>query len=291
MLGQFRFLSFGLFLLSCFGCSQLLAADRTLPTPKLNQALGLQTHYKNALQGEQVLELQSASERFIALWLEQRTSTPEGGLLILHDAGQTPDWPYLLKQIRTYLPDTGWSTLSIDLPLPSRDAIGILPLSEGATETQSNVTAETHENRVLDRIASGISHLNQENIFNIAILGFGEGAYWGSRYLAERLSDEEEEGYALILYEPSPLASELPGFISQLTIPTLDVYMNDSAFAHQQAKNRKAAAMRAKHEEYLQIHDASRHGFYGSPDIDRTTRRVWGWLRTNASGYEAQLAN
>jgi hypothetical protein len=291
MLGQLRFLSFGLFLLSCFGTSALYAEDRTLPTPKLNQALGLQTHYQNALQGEQVIELQTSTERFIALWLEQRTSNPEGGILILHDSGQTPDWPFLLKQIRTYLPDTGWSTLAIDLPLPSRDAIGVLPVSDDNTQTQSDVTPESHATRVLDRIASGIAQLNNENLFNIAVLGFGDGAYWGSRYLAERLSEEEEEGYALILYEPSPMADELPGFISQLTSPTLDVYMNDSSYAHLQAKNRKAAAMRAKHENYLQIHDASRHGFYGSPEIDRTTRRVWGWLRTNASGFEAQLAD
>lgn len=291
MTGQFCRLNNLLFALSVFGSSLLWAADTVVPTPKVHQSLDLQRYYQNALQGEQVQELETAQERFIALWLEQRTSAPEGGVLILHDVGHTPDWPYLLQQTRKYLPDTGWSTLAIDLPTPQHVAIGQIPLSDTAAAPATAQSDTDWESRILDRIASGIRYLNNQGIFNIAVLGYGDGAYWGARYLTERLSEEEEDGYALILYEPTLAYPELADFLGQLTIPTLDVYMADSDFAHRRAKERKAAALREDHPDYLQIHDASRHGFYGSPDIDRSTRRVWGWLRNHAAGYEAQLGD
>lgn len=259
-----------------------------LPTAKLSQALDLQIHYRNKLAGDQVIELSNDRERFIGLWMEQEISNPEGAVLFLHDVGQTPDWPYLLQQTRQYLPQVGWSTLSIHLPTPQRDAIGMLP-PEGQTSAVMDETMEDWEQRVLERIATALGRLNNEGNFNIALLGYGDGAYWAARYLSERLSEEEEEGYALILVEPST-RTELASYIGGLTIPTLDLMMTVTDFTQRRARERKAAAMRAKHPDYLQIHDAARHGFYGSPSIDRSTRRVWGWLRNHASGYEAQLA-
>ena len=279
--------------LLCFAQS-LLAAN--VPTPNLSRSLDLQRYYQAAMQGETVLELTTDSERFIALSLEQRTASPQGGVLILHDVGHTPDWPYLLQQARKVLPDVGWSTLAIDLPTPAADAIGLLPLAESDTTTSAKgdadnapQTAADWEGRIMARIQSGIAQLNQDGIFNIAVLGYGDGGYWATKYLSERLADEEKDSFVLILVEPPLFYPDLPELMASLDISILDLYMNDSAFARQQAKLRQGAVRRAKHPNYLQIHDAARHGFYGLPSIDRSTRRVWGWLRTHAGGYEAVL--
>jgi hypothetical protein len=262
----------------------------TAPTPNLLRNLDLQRYYLAAMRGEQVLELSTDQERFIALSLEQRTASPKGGILILHDIGHTPDWPYLLQQVRKVMPDMGWSTLSIDLPTPARDAIGRLPLGGVESDTAQVVeSAADWEARLMARIQVGVGQLNQDGIFNIAVLGYGDGAYWGTKYLAERLSDEEKDSYALILFEPALNYPDLPELMASLQIPILDVYMNNSDFSAMQAKLRKGAVRRAKHPDYLQIHDAARQSFYGVPDIDRSTRRVWGWLRNHAAGYEAVL--
>jgi hypothetical protein len=275
---------FGIFWVSAF------ANSANVPTPNLLRNLDIQRYYANALQGEQVIELTTATERFIGLTLEQRTSSPQGGVLILHDVGHTPDWPFLLKQARTYLPNVGWSTLAIDLPTPARDAIGQLPLNETDSADADSPQLDL-ETRVFDRIAAGIEQLNSSGIFNIAILGYGDGSYWGTKFLASRLNEAEEEGYALILYNAALTYPDFPEHIEKLTIPILDIYMQDSDFAHMRAAQRKASAMRMKHPDYLLIHDASRHGFYGSPEIDRSTRRVWGWLRNHAAGFEANLVD
>lgn len=269
-------------------CTSLLHAA-VLPTPRVWHAGDVQQQFINRLEGEQVVILTSSVEQFYGLQLEQRTGTPQGGVLILHDLGYSPDWPFLLRQTRNYLPEVGWTTLSIDLPTPRERAIGIIP-PNADTETAAQQPAEADwEMRIMERIASGVANLNQAGLFNIVIVGYGDGAYWGARYLSERMSPEEENGYSLILVDADLTRPELATHIAELAIPTLDLYMNDSVYAHRRANERKAAAARVNHPNYQLVHDALRQGFYGSPSIDRTTRRVWGWLKTNAAGQEADL--
>lgn len=275
----------GLMLLAL--AAPLSLAEGTIPTPKLHKAQDIERYYTRAMKGEQVILLENELEQFYALTLEQRTAEPKGGLLILHDKGHSPDWPYLLQQTRNFMPDVGWSTLSIDLPTPQRDALGRLSSGEATAASAEAETFEQWQERVLERIATGIATLNQDGLLNIALIGYGDGGYWASRYLAERLSEEEEEAYALILFDVSTEYDRLPNYIAQLNIPILDLYMTDSNFAHKRAQDRKAAAARNKAENYLQIHDASRQQSYGNATIDRSTRRVWGWLRNNAAGGEA----
>ena len=278
-----------LFLLGLLAAGSVALAESD-PMAALKRNQDLQTHYQNGLEGDQVIELSTPAERFYALTLEQETSTPEGGLLILHDAGQTPDWPFLLQQSRTYLPVVGWTTLSIPLPTPQRDATAWQPLdADAAPELVEESDAQWQE-RVLARIASGIQQLNEQGNLNIAILGYGDGAYWASRYLAEKMPPEEADGYALILWQVPLYRPEVAGYIGQLPIPILDLYMGDARALDRAAQKRKAAAARAKHPDYLQIHDADRQSFYGAPDINRSTRRIWGWLRNHAAGDEATMA-
>jgi hypothetical protein len=274
-----------LFLVGLLAASAMAFAE-TDPMAGLHRNQELPRHYQNSLQGDQVIELSTPSERFFALSLEQETGSPEGGVLILHDAGQTPDWPFLLQQSRTYLPIVGWSTLSIPLPTPQRDATAWQPVADDAAPELVVETDEQWQERVMARIASGVQQLNEQGNFNIAVLGYGSGAYWAGRYLAERMLPEEALGYALILWQAPALRPDLAEYVGQLSIPILDLYMGDDPAQDRAAEQRKAAAARAKHPDYLQIHDATRHGSYGAPAIDRSTRRIWGWLRTHAGGQE-----
>lgn len=269
-----------------FFALQMAAAQGQAPTPKLLKAQDLAAYYERALQGEQVLLLENEKEQFYALTLQQETAEPQGGLLILHDKGQTADWPFLLKQARQFMPSVGWSTLSLDLPTPKDDALGRLAPNEGTAEPDEPETDEQWQARVLERIATGIRQLNSDGLLNIAIVGYGDGGYWASRYLAERLSEPEEAGYALILVDVVTHQDEVPSYIAKLDIPILDLYMSNSDFAHRQAQQRLAAANRAKLANFTQIHDALRQQSYGAAAIDRSTRRIWGWLRNNAAGGE-----
>ncbi|WP_187265478.1 DUF3530 family protein [Reinekea thalattae] len=258
----------------------------TLPESSTTLQRNLEIYYQSDYLAEQVIQLDADGEAFLALFLEQLSDQPQGGLLLLHDAGASADWPYLLKQLRQYLPEVGWSTLSVSLPIPYRE-FAEQRAADATTYTEQS--EEQWQARMMAHIGASIAELNRRGQFNIVLVGVGEGSYWGTRYLSERLSEEEKPGYSLVLINAPLARPDLPEMIGSLDISTLDLYMLDNPAVELQAKLRKGAAARAGHSDYLQIKDAARQGTYGKPDIDRTTRRVWGWLRNHAAGDEGVL--
>lgn len=254
------------------------------PMPRLLQSQDIQRHYTNTGEFNHSMLLSNTVEQFLGLMQPQTTANPQGGLLILHDTGQTADWPHQLKEARLFLPSKGWTTLAIDLPLPQLMSLGQIP-ADGTT----NLPEQTFDNRVLERISTGVETLNNEGLFNIAIAGYGEGAYWAARYLSERLSEEEHQSYALILIDAPLKTPQLSEFIGNLPIALLDIYTNDSDSAQAAAKARKAAATIENNNGYLQIHDVLRPNTAQNKRLSLATRRLWGWLKTHAAGNKAVL--
>ncbi|TCS40380.1 DUF3530 family protein [Reinekea marinisedimentorum] len=260
----------------------------TLPTPSATLQQNLAQHYQQALTPLEVVQLNAENEPFLGLFYDQLTASPQGAVLILHDAGTSPDWPYLQRQLHRYLPEVGWSTLAISLP-PPQAALNEVRSEQSITYTPQS--PEQWQARMNNHIAAALAELNERGFFNIAVIGIGDSAYQAARYLSERLNPLEQDGYALIMINAPSTYPDLPAIVGALSISTLDLYMTEGRLAHQQADLRKAAAAKQQHPDYLLINDAPRQGFYSIPDIDRTTRRVWGWLRNHAAGLEAQLAD
>lgn len=253
-------------------CLPGLVAAEALDQAQQNQLDDLATYYRNALRGEEVVTLNAANEEFLGLWLEQRTGTPQGGILLLHDQGRNPDWPFRLQQARSYLPDVGWSTLSIALP-----------------RTPDDLTDADYDRLTMARVNAGVQRLVQEGQFNLVLLGYGEGAYWAARYLALTGAPPENFGYALMMVDATPNRADLPDLIGQLQVPVLDLVFDDGNWARRNARERKAEAARNQLENYLLIEDAPDGTFLGEPNPSRTTRRLWGWLRSNAAGQEVDV--
>lgn len=69
----------------------------------------LETNYPRQSEPVQVLGLQQ----------EPRKPNAQGAVLILPDKGQHADWPGLVRQLRSALPDSGWYTFSVNLPVSS----------------------------------------------------------------------------------------------------------------------------------------------------------------------------
>ena len=59
---------------------------------------------------------QDNNKRVMGLELLPRTPESQGAVVLLHDKEQHADWPFVIRQLRRFLPDTGWYTLSINLP-------------------------------------------------------------------------------------------------------------------------------------------------------------------------------
>ncbi len=93
------------------------AADTALPQhthiePRQNIATAL----RQQLPESQQRWLTDSQGEFLALYQPQNRAQPMGAVLIVHDLGQHPDWPHVVRPLRQGLPDQGWHTLSIMLP-------------------------------------------------------------------------------------------------------------------------------------------------------------------------------
>ncbi len=57
--------------------------------------------------------------KFLGLEMLEQTSEPQGAVIFLHGVDQHPDWPQVIKPLRSILPESGWYTFSILLPYES----------------------------------------------------------------------------------------------------------------------------------------------------------------------------
>lgn len=63
--------------------------------------------------------LNVGSSKFLGLYHPAEKPRAHGAVLMLHSAGEHPDWPGAFADLRTYLPTVGWATLAIALPDPA----------------------------------------------------------------------------------------------------------------------------------------------------------------------------
>lgn len=74
-------------------------------------------------------------QNFLGLQQPARTPERQGAVLFIHDKEQHADWPGALRQLRTKLPDDGWYTLSINLPLDNTPELPERTLPGKTSET------------------------------------------------------------------------------------------------------------------------------------------------------------
>ena len=63
--------------------------------------------------------LGSTDSSFIAIFNRHKGEEEKGAAIILHSVGGHADWPEVVSPLRNMLPEFGWATLSIQLPLIS----------------------------------------------------------------------------------------------------------------------------------------------------------------------------
>ncbi len=128
----------------------------------------------------EVLELEANGQPFPALFRAEERGEPLGGVILLHDAGGHADWPGVIGPLRRGLPALGWSSLSLQLPIP--------PIAvAGDIEANARATARLLE-ASRPRIAAAVELLKSRGVENIALIGHGSGALAAADYLAENLA-------------------------------------------------------------------------------------------------------
>ncbi len=95
--------------------------------------------------------------------------TAQGTVILLHGKGVHPDWPQVIAPLRGALPEQGWATLAIQLPVLGNEA---------SLDDYAPLYGDTNA-----RIAAAIAHLRKESLRPIVLLGHSQGAAMAAHYL------------------------------------------------------------------------------------------------------------
>lgn len=286
-------------LLATLGCALLLGSGPLLAANtggQLNELTQAETLAKS-LPPSQAVWLNDEQTKFLAILTPDQSGQPKGGAIILHDADGHPDWPDVIRPLRTFLPPHGWATIAIQLPrLNSNDAYG------------------AHQPLINTRIQKAAEHLRSLGLNNIALIGHGSGAMAAAAYLASHSDDQGIRGFVgigLSVIKTEKSDDYLPSQLEKINLPILDIYGSlDLAAVTTSAETRALAAKHAGNsaskEQQLEPYKKSRlsktannnvqgyiayrqiaiegadHNFSGQGEM--LSKRVLGWLERHVKG-------
>lgn len=144
--------------------------------------------------------LKANKRRFLAIYTSAERA--KGAAVVVHGMGVHPDWA-LINVLRTRLPEEGYSTLSVQMPVLDAQAKG-----EQYPPTFDEAAS---------RIAAAVSHLQGKGYKNIAVVSHSLGARMADRYFVRNSPTPVTAWAALGMGAPF----EAP---AKIKVPVLDLY-------------------------------------------------------------------
>lgn len=236
------------------------------------------------IDANNALWLDSRDGPFFALKADYVSTQRQGGIILLHDMEGHPDWPEVISPLRQGLPEKGWPTLSIQLPLLSKE----VPLT---AQNQQRIIDESAA-----RLIAAVEHFTNTGIYNIVLIGQGLGATAISHFLSGDLKQSHAiyiKAFIAIRFRAHQQLSEayLPQALLKIktTLPILDILgTQESPLAQQQARLRKMAAKQSQNPNYRQEQLADANANFRDMEA-LLLSRISGWLKVNAAGAEVEL--
>ena len=173
--------------------------------------------------------------------------------------------------------------------LPRLDKLPDLPVAQA----ESQVLEEENIDRIADyqaqnrqRINTAIEYLQQQNQYNLVIIGFGRGASWAIDFVHQQIQlDAEPKGLTLITIDALPNIYDkdlINQQLADISLPYLDLLQSQKQLKNRSATKRVAIMRRNNNPNYQQIitPEISSYNELENP----TNRRIRGWIKSNASG-------
>jgi len=215
--------------------------------------------------------LKIGSRKVFSIYTEQTTNKPKGAAIVIHGGGVHPNWDQIIRPIRSQLPDHGWSTLSIQMPVLANDAeyAEYAPLFDD----------------VAPRINAAIKSLQTKGISNIVIIAHSLGAGMTGYYLANK-PDKSIKAFVSIGSTGARFKDKDKNFFKSLEnikLPILDIFGSiDLPEVIQSAKIKKQTAKKVGNKGYTQtIVPEANHMFELKDDV--LIKYISTWLETYAT--------
>ena len=183
------------------------------------------------LDGEPV-HLDAGGHRFLGIHTEAHDGDGRKAIIVLHGRGFHPDWPEVAAPLRVSLPEHGWETLSLQMPVLDKSAtyydyVPILPTS-------------------FPRIRAGIEYLRHRGAKRVVLAAHSCSVHMAMAFVRQH-GDTELDGFIGIgmgatdyrqpMREPFPLAA--------MTVPVLDLFGDEDYPAVLREAPARLAAVRA----------------------------------------------
>ena len=216
--------------------------------------------------GEDV-KLTANGVEFLALYTEPTTDQSKGAVILLHGIGVHPAWPEVIEPLRMQLPDNGWHTLSLQMPI----------LHNTATDKDYALLFP----EVPVRVQAGVDFIKAKGIKNIIVGGHSLGATMASYYMATN-HDLAVTGLALLgggfgIPKDSYMDS-LQHFRNIKGVRIVDVHgSEDRKDVFQVIGKRKALAKKHNNKQYQPLQIKGSDHFYRGKEAELVSQ-LSSWL-------------
>lgn len=241
-----------------------------LPASDLAREQRIALEVEDAILVGYPLRLQTNELEFFAIHTESASERLLGGAIILHGRGANPNWMDVVYPLRTELVESGWETLSIQMPVAATDA------PEGSYQA---LVAEA-----FPRIDAAIQFLRQRQVEVIVLVGHSLGARMALEYLAKDTGQHVSAIVAVGLSasREKPASGTLLA-LQKVKLPILDIYgSQDIEPVLSTATERASEARRAENRDYRQVEVLGADHFFSGLD-DELVKRVRAWLQRTIS--------
>ncbi|MEA1890456.1 MAG: DUF3530 family protein [Pseudomonadota bacterium] len=124
----------------------------------------------DAIFDGEAVSLKDGELDFLAIYTPSSINNTGDAAILLHGLGVHPDWDQVIRPLRLRLPENGWATLSLQMPVLA-NGVGY--------EDYAPLFKE-----VPGRIDAGVNFLKQNGAKRIVIISHSLGAAMGTYYLA-----------------------------------------------------------------------------------------------------------
>ena len=212
---------------------------------------------EQGLMDGEMLYLKAGDHEFLAL---ETVAADAGDIaaIVLHGIGAHPDWPDVIYPLRTILPESGLTTLSLQLPILANDAE-----AKDYQPLMKDVPA---------RINAGINHLTKAGYRKIYIVAHSMGAEMASYYLAQGDLADTIKGYVGI-----GMNVNNPDYLAKLSLPVLDLYGSEDLEGVLKSAKARADAS-ASNKQFSQVKVDGTNHFFNGKDED-LLQNVTQWIK------------
>lgn len=187
-----------------------LLATATVQGSDLAKEQRWATQVVDSLMDGDAVYLNDGRSEFLALEMPASDGATKRGVVVMHGTGVHPNWPTVVLPLRVRLAESGWHTLSIQMPVLANDAdyTDYPPIYDG----------------VPGRIDAAVDYLQGQGVEKIVLIAHSQGATMTTYFLAN--TDRVVDGFVAIGMGPgiAGTAADNLAHLPSITIPLLDLY-------------------------------------------------------------------